>query len=114
MAIAPHDALRGFQLTQTAGFTLLAFMMGMERNGDTFGMSSYAPLLERATWDYWNPNAIQYNSSRIYATPSYYVQAMFGANRADVSLPTSVEAVVRNPEPIMGKSHGHLGDANGV
>lgn len=80
-----------------------AFMTGLERNGNIIAMASYAPLLERAGWDHWNPNAIHFDASRIFATPSYYVQAMFGANRADVSVPTSAEVSVQNPEPIMGR-----------
>jgi alpha-L-arabinofuranosidase len=80
-----------------------AFMTGMERNGDIVAMASYAPLLERVGWRHWNPNAILYDALRSYGTPSYYVQAMFGANRADVSLPTSVEAAVQTPVSTAGK-----------
>ena len=59
----------------------------MERNGDLVVMSSYAPLFELAGWATWHPNAIAFDSSRAYGIPSYYAQAMFAANRADVNLP---------------------------
>ncbi len=69
-----------------------AFMTGMERNGDVVAMSSYAPLFVHPAWKTWNPNAIVFDSSRVYGTPSYYVQALFAANRADRAVGVSVDA----------------------
>ncbi len=63
-----------------------AFMTGMERNADIVVMSSYAPLFVNCGWRQWNPNAINFDNSRVYGTPSYYVQKMFSANRGDVVL----------------------------
>jgi alpha-L-arabinofuranosidase len=63
-----------------------AFMTGMERNSDIVAMASYAPLLVNCGWRQWNPNAINFDCSRVYGTPSYYVQKMFSRNRADVVL----------------------------
>lgn len=68
-----------------------AFMTGFERNGDAVVMSSYAPLLSHVSWKAWNPNAIVYDQSRVYGTPSYHVQALFASNRADRILPVRVE-----------------------
>ena len=70
-----------------------AFMTGMERNSDIVVMGSYAPLLERITWKHWSPNAIVFDSSKIYGIPSYHVQSMFANNRADIVLPTEVKSV---------------------
>jgi alpha-L-arabinofuranosidase len=69
-----------------------AFMTGMERNGDVVAMSSYAPLFVNPAWRTWNPNAIVFDSSRVYGTPSYYVQAMFASNRADRAVETTIDA----------------------
>ncbi len=69
-----------------------AFMTGMERNGDVVAMSSYAPLFVHPAWRTWNPNAIVFDSGRAYGTPSYWVQAMFAANRADRAVEVSVDA----------------------
>ena len=69
-----------------------AFMTGLERNSDVVAMGSYAPLFEHVGWKHWNPNAILFDASRAYATPSWQVQTLFGRNRADVILPTAVTA----------------------
>ena len=69
-----------------------AFMTGMERNSDIVVMSSYAPLFVNVGWRQWNPDAINFDSSRVYGTPSYHVQKMFGQNRGDVVLPIDLDA----------------------
>lgn len=74
-----------------------AFMTGMERNSDHVLMASYAPLFEHVGWKRWNPNAILFDASRSYATPSWHVQAMFGANRSEVILPATVTAPQVSP-----------------
>ena len=76
-----------------------AFMTGMERNGDVVAMSSYAPLFVQPVWKTWNPNAIVFDSSRVYGTPSYYVQAMFAANRADRAVEVDVDGRENNARP---------------
>jgi alpha-L-arabinofuranosidase len=55
-------------------------------------MASYAPLLVNLNHRAWNPDLINFDSSRWYGLPSYYVQKLFAENRGDVSLPTTVEA----------------------
>jgi alpha-L-arabinofuranosidase len=65
-----------------------AFMTGMERNSDIVVMASYAPLFVNCGWRQWNPNAINFDNSQAYGTPSYYVQKMFSVNRGDVVLGT--------------------------
>jgi alpha-L-arabinofuranosidase len=69
-----------------------AFMTGMERNSDVVVMSSYAPLFVNVGWRQWNPDAINFDSSRAYGTPSYHVQKMFSRNRGDVVLPIDLES----------------------
>lgn len=79
-----------------------AFMTGMERNGDVVVMSSYAPLFVHPGWRRWNPNAIVFDAAQSYGTPSYHVQALFAAHRADVNLPVQVDAKASAPPPLAG------------
>lgn len=76
-----------------------AFMTGMERNSDIVKMASYAPLFVNENDRRWNPDAIVFNSEKAYGTPSYYVQQMFGKNKGDVILPTTLTDN-RNEKPI--------------
>ena len=69
-----------------------AFMTGMERNSDVVVMASYAPLFVNVGWRQWNPDAIQFDNSRVCGTPSYYVQKMFSQARGDVVLGLDVES----------------------
>jgi alpha-L-arabinofuranosidase len=82
-----------------------AFMTGLERNSDVVLMASYAPLFANVNYKRWNPDLINFDGSRVYGTPSYYVQKMFAANRGDVVLPAVVE-VASTPEEA---SHGGIG-----
>jgi alpha-L-arabinofuranosidase len=81
-----------------------AFLTGLERNSDVVRMSSYAPLLVRKGWDRWNPNAIVFDQSQVYGTPSYWLQTMFAGNRPDRTIPTQVEAAT----PVEN-IHGQIG-----
>lgn len=82
-----------------------AFMTGMERNSDVVIMASYAPLFVHVNHRRWNPDLINFDSSRVYGIPSYYVQQMFSLNRGDVILPISVES----PEVSGGNKAGAIG-----
>jgi len=64
-----------------------AFMTGMERNSDVVVMACYAPLFCNVNYKKWNPDLIDFDSSRVYGLPSYYVQKMFSENRGDVVMP---------------------------
>ena len=44
----------------------------------------------------WYPDLIYFNGTKVFGTPSYYVQQMFSLNRGNVVLPTAV-AVSGNP-----------------
>ncbi|HYG33811.1 MAG TPA: alpha-L-arabinofuranosidase C-terminal domain-containing protein [Clostridia bacterium] len=74
-----------------------AFMTGMERNSDVVVMSSYAPLFANVNYKKWNPDLINFDSSRAYGIPSYYVQKMFSENRSEVVLPITVESPEVSP-----------------
>jgi alpha-L-arabinofuranosidase len=67
-----------------------AFMTGMERNSDVVFMSSYAPLFANVNYKRWNPDLINFDSSRVYGLPGYYVQKMFAEYRGDNVLPVSI------------------------
>ena len=69
-----------------------AFMTGLVRNADVIHMASYAPLLARAGFTQWAPDLIWFDSTRVYGTPSYHVQALFSQHRGDVVLPMELEA----------------------
>jgi alpha-L-arabinofuranosidase len=69
-----------------------AFMTGMERNSDVVILSSYAPLFANVNYKKWNPDLINFDSSRVYGTPSYFVQKLFAENRGDVVLASKVES----------------------
>ncbi|HWW02426.1 MAG TPA: alpha-L-arabinofuranosidase C-terminal domain-containing protein [Candidatus Acidoferrum sp.] len=69
-----------------------AFMTGMERNSDVVLMASYAPLFANVNYKKWNPDLIDFDSSRVYGLPSYYVQKMFSENRGEAVLPMTLES----------------------
>ena len=69
-----------------------AFMTGLERNSDLVQMASYAPLLANVNSFQWLPDLIYYDTSRVFGTPSYYVQELFSQNRGDVVLPATTVA----------------------
>lgn len=83
-----------------------AFMTGLERNSDVVRMASYAPLLANVHDEQWNPNAILFDAARAYGTPSYHVQAMFAANRADRNVELSLPASLAPPPAARGGGIG--------
>ncbi len=82
-----------------------AFMTGMERNTDVVTMASYAPLFVNVNHKRWPINLINFDSSRVFGLPSYYVQQMFSQNRGDVVLPIEVDA----PPAETGPKGGAIG-----
>jgi alpha-L-arabinofuranosidase len=79
-----------------------AFMTGIERNSDIVAMACYAPLFVNLNHRRWNPDLINFDSSRAYGLPGYYVQKMFSEHRGDVTLPVSVESPATEPTPKCG------------
>ena len=82
-----------------------AFMTGLERNSDIVSMASYAPLFVHVNHRHWNPDLINFDNTRAYGLPSYYVQQLFAANRGDVVLPVTVDAVT-STVPVSGGAIG--------
>jgi len=68
-------------------------------------MASYAPLFVNANHRAWNPDLINFDSSRVYGIPSYYAQKMFSENRGDVVLPLAVAC----PSVSEGSTNGAIG-----
>ena len=75
-----------------------AFMTGLERNADLVVMASYAPLFGHVDAWQWTPNAIWFDNLRSYATPNYYVQQMFGANKGTTILPVLLNDSPKNKQ----------------
>jgi alpha-L-arabinofuranosidase len=95
----PKIFIGEYAVTQNAGLGNLraalgeaAFMTGMERNSDIVELASYAPLFVNMNHRAWNPDLINFDSSRWYGLPSYYVQKIFGNNRGDETLPIHVDS----------------------
>ena len=79
-----------------------AFMTGMERNSDIVAMAAYAPLFCNANHKRWPVNLINFDSTRWFGIPSYYVQKLFSEHRGDVVLPTEVEVGTIEEKPPTG------------
>jgi hypothetical protein len=80
-------------------------MTGMERNSDIVQLASYAPLFQNENFNNWRPDAIYYDSSRVFGTPSYHVQKLFSQNRGDQVLPLELSlSLVQTNNP-----HGAIG-----
>ncbi|MFA6564465.1 MAG: alpha-L-arabinofuranosidase C-terminal domain-containing protein [Verrucomicrobiia bacterium] len=69
-----------------------AFMTGMERNSDVVIMAAYAPLFCNANHKRWPINLINFDSSRAFGLPGYYVQKLFSEHRGDVTVPLDVKS----------------------
>jgi len=67
-----------------------AYMMSVEKNTDLVKMASYAPLLENVNHRDWEVNMIHFDSSRVFARATYFVQKLFAENLPSVSLPATV------------------------
>jgi Alpha-L-arabinofuranosidase len=59
------------------------FMVGMERAADTVRIASYAPLFCNVNDRKWPVNLINFDRSRVFGLPSYYVQRLFAENNPD-------------------------------
>lgn len=73
-AVTGKDAGTGSFL---AALAEAGFLIGLEKNSDLVEMASYAPLFVNTNDRRWNPDAIVFNSSHLYGTPSYWVQRFF-------------------------------------
>ncbi len=98
---AAHD--RGRRNTLRAALAEAAFMTGLVRNSDVVTMSSYAPLFAKAGAFQWRPDLIWFDNTRVYGTPSYYVQKLFSRNRPDAVLPLTLTADSAVPDVFPGR-----------
>ncbi|CAN1147854.1 Alpha-L-arabinofuranosidase 1 [Linum perenne] len=73
-AVTGKDAGTGSLL---AALAEAAFLIGLEKNSDIVEMASYAPLFVNTNDRRWNPDAIVFNASKAYGTPSYWMQRFF-------------------------------------
>lgn len=92
-AVTGNDAGTG---SLYAALAEAAFLIGLERNSDVVHMASYAPLFVHTNDRRWNPDAIVFNASHAYGTPSYWVQRFFaessGATLLNATLKTTSTA----------------------
>ncbi|VVA28868.1 PREDICTED: alpha-L-arabinofuranosidase [Prunus dulcis] len=90
-AVTGKDAGTGSLL---AALGEAGFLIGLEKNSDVVEMASYAPLFVNANNRRWNPDAIVFNSSHLYGTPSYWAQCLFnessGATIFNATLQTNL------------------------
>ncbi|MCX6344864.1 MAG: hypothetical protein NT018_07300 [Armatimonadetes bacterium] len=79
------------------------FMLNCEKNADVVKMISYAPLV--ANSDYkdapWH-GCINFDTSRIFGTPSYYAQKVFSTNCPTYNVATDLKYEVEKPETVPG------------
>ncbi|KGN59403.1 alpha-L-arabinofuranosidase 1 [Cucumis sativus] len=88
-AVTGSDAGTGSLL---AAIAEAAFLIGLEKNSDIVSMASYAPLFVNTNDRRWNPDAIVFNSSHFYGTPSYWVQRFFTVSSGATLLDTALDA----------------------
>jgi alpha-L-arabinofuranosidase len=87
---AAHDGNRRNNLR--SAIAEAAFMTGLLKNADVVEMAAYAPLFAKEGHVQWRPDLIWFDNTRVYPSPSYHVQALYGQNRPDVTLPVQVVA----------------------
>ncbi|KAG6411754.1 hypothetical protein SASPL_129838 [Salvia splendens] len=91
-AVTGDDAGKGSLI---AAIAEAGFLIGLEKNCDAVEMASYAPLFVNTNDRTWNPDAIVFDSSKVYGTPSYWMQHFFresnGATLLDSSLRSNLE-----------------------
>ena len=83
-----------------------AYMTGFEHNSQVVRMSSYAPMFVQTNDRKWNPDFIEFDSSRAFGTPSYWVQKLFADNRPDETVPMEMELA---PPSAKSLSRGSIG-----
>lgn len=100
---AAHEPNR--RSTLRAALAEAAFMTGLLRNADLVTLTAYAPLFARAGHTQWEPDLIWFDATRVYGTPSYYVQQLYSRNRPDAALPVRVT----QPGVVEGDFRGMVG-----
>ncbi|KAL3819657.1 hypothetical protein ACJIZ3_005562 [Penstemon smallii] len=88
-AVTGNDAGRG-SLLKALGEA--GFLIGLERNSDVVVMASNAPLFVNANDWRFNPDAIVFDSSKVYGTPTYWMQQMFKESNGAILLNSKLQA----------------------
>ncbi|KAL3819656.1 hypothetical protein ACJIZ3_005561 [Penstemon smallii] len=87
-AVTGDDAGKGSLL---AALAEAGFLIGLEKNCDAVEMASYAPLFVNTNDRTWNPDAIVFDSSQFYGTPSYWMQHFFRESNGATLLKSSLQ-----------------------
>ncbi len=83
--------------TLDAALKETAFLLGAEKYSDKVVMAVYAPLFANVNKKNWSANAINFDSSRVYGTPSYYSQVMLANHTGDINIEVAgLESLVKN------------------
>ncbi|KAJ4817091.1 Alpha-L-arabinofuranosidase 1 [Rhynchospora pubera] len=88
-AVTGNDAGKG---TLVAALAEAGFLMGLERNSDILEMASCAPLFVNNNDRRFNPDAIVFNSSMQFGTPSYWMQQFFKYSNSATYHPSTIQA----------------------
>ncbi|KAL2501998.1 Alpha-L-arabinofuranosidase 1 [Forsythia ovata] len=92
-AVTGKDAGRGNLLKALAE---AGFLIGLERNSDAVEMASNAPLFVNANDRRFNADAIVFDSSQIYGTPSYWMQHFFRESNGAILHNSTLQANLSN------------------
>lgn len=68
------------------------FLIGLEKNSDAVEMASNAPLFVNANDQRFNPDAIVFDSSKVYGTPSYWMQQLFKESNGATLLDSTLQS----------------------
>jgi alpha-L-arabinofuranosidase len=98
---AAHD--NGRRNNLRAALAEAAFMTGLVRNSDLVTLSSYAPLFAKAGATQWTPDLIWCDNTRVFGSPSYYVQLLFSRNRPDAVLPLKLAGACLKADEFPGR-----------
>ncbi|KAD3067561.1 hypothetical protein R6Q59_018408 [Mikania micrantha] len=88
-AVTGDDAGLGSLLASLAE---AGFLIGLEKNSDIVEMASYAPLFVNTNDKRWKPDAIVFDSSQSYGTPSYWMQHFFKYSNGATLLNSTLQA----------------------
>ncbi|KZV48772.1 Alpha-L-arabinofuranosidase 1 [Dorcoceras hygrometricum] len=88
-AVTGDDAGRGSLLKAIAE---AGFLIGLETNSDVVEMASNAPLFVNTNDWSFKPDAIVFDSSKVYGTPSYWMQHFFKESNGATLLNSKLQA----------------------
>ncbi|MBR3955717.1 MAG: hypothetical protein IKJ63_09620 [Clostridia bacterium] len=86
-----------------AALAEVAYMTGLERNGDIVRMAAYAPLFSSTTARHWSPNLIWYNNADSIGSISYYAQKLFSTNAGTTLLESTLDGALIEQPTLSGK-----------